>query len=361
MKHHINKLPFGYNQAQLEGKIFIILASIGAVFSLITTVVNIVLKLNILTIFIAFGTSLFSFSLLYYSQKKKDFVLASYIGVFTLEFIVYPMLWITNGGSSGPTPYFLIFNTVLIIVLLYKKNIKPIIFSHFLVIITLIYLEGKLPNLILKYPSKQAHTLDLNISLILVSSFLLILLLLVMQEYNRKINELSNTQDKLRVLSNTDELSGVYNRRFVMNKLSEHVNGISNLSVIMFDIDNFKRINDQYGHTYGDEVIRVVSRTLKDNIRIDDTIGRIGGEEFLILLNDADNDSAKLRAESLRLSIADIKWSIPDLSITVSGGVYSKEHSDTIDVVLDKVDMHLYEAKRKGRNIIISAINECPI
>ena len=124
------------------------------------------------------------------------------------------------------------------------------------------------------------------------------------------------------------------------------------VTVIMFDIDDFKIINDTYGHSIGDEVILGVSELLTLNTRENDIVGRIGGEEFLIVLSNANYGLALIIAEKLRLLISEKKWSKENLSVTVSGGVYTKEDTDTVEKTLEKVDVYLYKSKREGKNII---------
>ncbi len=90
------------------------------------------------------------------------------------------------------------------------------------------------------------------------------------------------------MISITDELSGVFNRRYIMNRLENEVQK-NKISVIMFDIDHFKEVNDNYGHSIGDRVIQKVSNVLKDNIRSTDSLGWIGREEFSSVINELED------------------------------------------------------------------------
>jgi diguanylate cyclase (GGDEF)-like protein len=125
------------------------------------------------------------------------------------------------------------------------------------------------------------------------------------------------------------------------------------LVALMLDIDHFKRINDSYGHPVGDVAIRALADVCTQEIRHEDVLGRLGGEEFAIVLTETDLDGALLVAERLRRAIADIR--IPTeqgvVAFTTSIGVAERLDTDaTIDSMLSRADMALYSAKRSGRN-----------
>ena len=129
-------------------------------------------------------------------------------------------------------------------------------------------------------------------------------------------------------------------------------NEVTGIGLIMMDIDYFKNINDTYGYSVGDEVIKVVSTVLSDNISNQDTIGRIGGEEFLIVMPGVVVEEAYDTTENLRASIEALSWDHVDMKVTISGGVYCKQYSESLDELLEKVDQQLYASKNKGRNQI---------
>jgi len=128
------------------------------------------------------------------------------------------------------------------------------------------------------------------------------------------------------------------------------------LAVLIFDIDYFKQINDNHGHGVGDEVLVELSRRVVHNVRSIDTVARLGGEEFLVLMPDTDESLASTVAERLRASVAREPFharSIGEegLGITISVGVAMFDRGkDGVDSVIKKADDALYEAKRSGRN-----------
>ncbi len=156
-------------------------------------------------------------------------------------------------------------------------------------------------------------------------------------------------------LSIIDELTQLYNRRKLFDifkvKMQEAREEKTTLSVAMFDLDNFKSINDQYGHLAGDLIIRELSSTIKDNIRYYDFAFRYGGEELLVLLYDADQVTATFICERIRKSFIAKKYEeIDGNNVTVSIGVSTLLPDDTADILIQRADDALYMAKSNGKN-----------
>jgi diguanylate cyclase (GGDEF)-like protein len=159
-------------------------------------------------------------------------------------------------------------------------------------------------------------------------------------------------QRDLARMATTDPLSGLLNRRAFFERADEvcsHAAAGSRLAAIMFDIDHFKRINDTYGHGVGDQVIRAVSSAAAS---LNEVAGRLGGEEYAILLRDRALPDAIAVAEQLRADIAalDIKSQGHTVKLSCSFGVDEWEFGDTIDDLLRRADVALYQAKSAGRN-----------
>jgi diguanylate cyclase (GGDEF)-like protein len=120
--------------------------------------------------------------------------------------------------------------------------------------------------------------------------------------------------------------------------------------VVLADIDDFKRINDRYGHEIGDEVILLASRTLRNSLRLPDLVGRWGGEEFLLVLPDAGLDAAV--AERIRYAVERhrVRAAGSDLQATMTFGVTQRRSGESLDACLERADQALYEGKRQGKN-----------
>ena len=171
-------------------------------------------------------------------------------------------------------------------------------------------------------------------------------------QYPEKI-ERANKQ--LNTIAITDALTGISNRGYISQRFSEMLKEAKRygheLSIVMFDIDFFKRVNDTKGHQVGDVVIRQISQTIQESIRECDLIGRYGGEEFLLILPHTNIAHGYQLAEHIRETISSLIWEDPDLKITISGGV-AEYNGESEEMLLLAADTQLYRAKSEGRDRI---------
>lgn len=189
-------------------------------------------------------------------------------------------------------------------------------------------------------------------------------------EYN---NHLALTNSRLEMLAITDQLTGAYNRRYIVSQLEQElaitVRHNLPLSIIMIDIDHFKNVNDQHGHHVGDEVLKEMVNVLTDCIRSSDIIGRYGGEEFIVIAPLTSLQEALILAERLRETVS--KWPFETtygfLKLTISLGVATNEskaehyHSSLVDRLLAMADAEMYRAKAQGRNRVSPTLLEAGI
>lgn len=175
--------------------------------------------------------------------------------------------------------------------------------------------------------------------------------------------------ERLKHIGLTDPLTGVHNRRYVERRLLEEIGRSQRqgyaLSCLYIDIDHFKQINDCLGHQAGDEVLRGIAGRIKEKLRLSDALGRFGGEEFVVLLIDAELTAARHAAERIRQSVAGQPLLLSDgqtLDVTVSVGVASLlEHDEceaieaTAQKLVARADQALYLAKQGGRNKVVAA------
>ncbi len=171
-------------------------------------------------------------------------------------------------------------------------------------------------------------------------------------------DNLKESNQSLLQLSLTDPLTELNNRRHLMDLLEKEFERSLRthrpLALMMIDLDHFKRVNDNYGHQQGDNVLRTTAREIKRQLRQYDSAARFGGEEFAIILPDTLPKDAHLVAERIRKSISDIKFSgtISELRITTSIGISALPHSkiNTIEDLIRLADDALYTSKDNGRN-----------
>jgi diguanylate cyclase (GGDEF)-like protein len=179
------------------------------------------------------------------------------------------------------------------------------------------------------------------------------------------IEQIDDKEKALRLLAATDVLTGLPNRReFMARGLDEILRARrynSHVCVMMMDIDHFKKVNDTWGHAVGDDVIRQVACVIRDVCRLVDVIGRIGGEEFAMLLGQTDTEGALIVAERLRETVAGCAVSLAGgqtLSVSISIGVAAMtQEDDDLSHLLARADAALYEAKQRGRNRVCLAMS----
>ncbi|QHF07872.1 sensor domain-containing diguanylate cyclase [Pseudomonas fragariae (ex Marin et al. 2024)] len=168
------------------------------------------------------------------------------------------------------------------------------------------------------------------------------------------ITDLKRVEQELRALSVTDVLTGAYNRRYFQDRMQAELKRIDrhggNLSIIMLDIDHFKRINDRFGHAAGDQVLKAISEKISQRLRSDDVFCRLGGEEFMVICPGTRGAQAYQLALSLREELRNQAIEGVDQVVTGSFGIASWREGEGIDEMLLRADSGVYAAKQAGRD-----------
>lgn len=184
------------------------------------------------------------------------------------------------------------------------------------------------------------------------------LLRAALRDRNRKLEQ---ALDKVNRLAVTDELTGAYNRRYLLEVLAKQKaladRGNLRFSLCFFDLDHFKKINDELGHAAGDEVLKNVAAITQRIIREGDYLSRYGGEEFVVVLVATVAAEAEVVAERIRVTIEgqSFRQVDPQLRVTISLGCTEFRRNESLDAMLARADQAMYKAKKKGRNTIVSA------
>jgi len=169
------------------------------------------------------------------------------------------------------------------------------------------------------------------------------------------------SEARLRELATTDPLTGALNRRRLFELASDETRRAERygrpLCFAMLDLDHFKKVNDRYGHTAGDEALKIVAAAVRAGLRNLDLLARYGGEEFAVVLPETTLETARAAIDRIRAAVAALRLDVGGAAVrlTLSGGVVTWRPGETPDAVLDRADAALYEAKRRGRNQVIAA------
>ncbi|MGM0593947.1 MAG: diguanylate cyclase, partial [Pseudomonadota bacterium] len=176
------------------------------------------------------------------------------------------------------------------------------------------------------------------------------------------MTERKRLEEELRRLATTDSLTGVANRRHFISITADEVTRCTRqahpLSFLMVDVDHFKSVNDTYGHGIGDDALKRLAQTLTESMRPHDTVGRLGGEEFAIVLPEADAEEALAVAERLRQAVSEIVLDTDkgplQFTCSIGAATYGAQ-DDGIESLMNRADDALYAAKTGGRNRVVRA------
>ena len=177
------------------------------------------------------------------------------------------------------------------------------------------------------------------------------------RDLSKKNQQLTRANERITELLDSDTLTGVKNRRYISNAIDQMISfsdrhNLSGFCLIMFDIDHFKKANDQFGHDLGDQVLIEVTRLFSQQLRKEDTLARFGGEEFIILLVNQDLVASAVVAEKLR-SVLENREMPHGKRVTASFGVSQYHPGSSKEELLKTADEAMYAAKRSGRNRVV--------
>lgn len=364
MKLHIQRFLLDKNEFSLEHRILNVAIAIGAFLCLFSAHTNHLLDLGAVTVVTSAMCGLLLLFCGYISVYKKNYHLAAYMTLTVIVIIVLPIMHFSNGGIFGSIPYFMVMLSGVISIVF--KGTKKIVFTagYIFAISMLVLIEYNIPDMVVEYKSYSAKFVDVTLSIYLALIFNAVLFNVVAanhghermraEELNRLLIE---EKQRLERLSIIDGLTNIYNHRFIVDYLEKEMDNCKKkdgvLTVIFLDIDNFKIINDNHGHLFGDYVLKRISETITGNLRGTDLVGRYGGEEFLIVLPCKSLEVGYIIADRIREEISLLEWE-NNIHVTVSGGV-AEFDDEKLHELLDKADDLLYKAKKLGKNRIEKA------
>ena len=300
------------------------------------------------------GIILFFLSL--WGLKTKKTKLFATVSISCTALVFFPLMFFANAGLHGGMPYYFVVAIVCIALALRGKTRIIVLIITLLDYSSLFFTYHYYPELFIPMSHEDAFV-DQLCSMLIASLVLFAFSFIVSkQNYHdrHKIEQLSLLYERQ---ANTDELTGLFNRRYFNNFLKLAILTLGDtgkLHIAMFDIDDFKYVNDKYGHPFGDTVLKKFANILLDCISDGIVACRYGGEEFLLLIPKKNQDEAlALVQEILKRTREQIQLK-DDKFVTVSAGFMTCTDEMTYDVLLQEVDRKLYTAKSSGKNCVVS-------
>lgn len=343
-------------QVPLEKRItyaMVIFAMMGELFGFVE---SLFLRLPLVAILLPLASFFFLLLLSIWGFKTKNTGLFAKVSIGICALVLFPVMFLANSGVDGGMVFYLMLTLVCIALVLHGKT-RIIFFTlSLLEDVGLFLVYHWFPNIFI-HMSEQDAFVDTVCSLV-ISCIILFFFSYTVSKQNlhdrEKIQYLSDLYQKQ---ANTDELTNLFNRRYFHSFLKlaiATVGDSGSLHIAMFDIDDFKQVNDKYGHPYGDVVLREFGRILQAKESLGATACRYGGEEFLLLIPKKSRDEAldivRQILEETRNSIE-----IPDgKNITVSAGFITCRETMSFEKVMESVDKNLYLAKKAGKDRLIS-------
>ncbi|NLL62917.1 MAG: GGDEF domain-containing protein [Ruminococcaceae bacterium] len=336
---------------------FAALGGIGAsTLATIASAISKVGKLGLSVCFVCIALFAITFIAFRITKKLTICIIACLVG---LNGLIFPALYLTCGGITGGMPIYFVMGLVFTVLMLDSKEMIIMLGLESIWYIIVFYYSyvnrDYLSEYFFQMPVESMY-LDQAMDFFIVgfSTSILVKALAIAFEYQQ--NCTNKLLKQLEELSIKDPLSCTYNRRFLLKYIESGIekNKKTNtpLSIIMFDIDNFKKVNDDYGHLIGDEVIKGIAEILIKNCRNYDVVARYGGEEFLLVMPGASVRTAFDRAEKIRKKVEKARF-VKEIEhpITVSCGIAEYLPTfKTVEEFIGVADKFLYIAKKSGRN-----------
>lgn len=294
------------------------------------------------------GMAFITTLLWYLGRWQGRCYLATVMLLFVLILCLLPAIYLANGGISGPALMYALVVIAYCYGVLKPKSIEKLLLITLALTLPLplMYLEFHRPQWIYWYDGLGLQMLDLWVSFFLCATLLVAVVAGHVRRFKQELRRAQRLADELERLAQYDGLTNIFNHRATFEYARQQMLADQPMSVIIFDLDYFKQINDTYGHPFGDEVLVAFAKVLSDNA--EGVVGRIGGEEFMLICQTSSERVMERIMQTIRA-----KWQQVDLDnqpITFSAGIATRKPADTLESLWQRADEALYFAKHNGRN-----------
>ena len=342
----------------LDRRISFAMILCGTVGCLSGFVESIMVEMPFLAQFLHLISAVFLIILLVWGYCSRHNTLFSFITIAIFSWFLFPAMLFANGGFSGGMPFYLLISSICIALAL-KGKLRIILF-----VITLIenlclgIFYFNFPQYFIEIESITA-SYDICTSLTISYAIIFFFAYIVSKQNTHDRAQIEYYSELYEKQANTDELTQLYNRRYFKNFLELAFSSLGdsgNLHIVMFDLDDFKYVNDKFGHLAGDHILVQFSEILKAECKNGIVACRYGGEEFMLIIPSSDRQSAIAVAERIRTKTSETIFCEEKHPITVSAGFVTYTNRYSYESVLEAVDKNLYTAKKTGKNKIIHEI-----
>lgn len=260
-----------------------------------------------------------------------------------MAWVIFPIIWLNSHGALGSMPLYSLF---LLVILVYALDnrwriIVPLV--YLIEILLLFKLQLYQPSLFEMFSDYEMIIRNLLISYVIVSIMIFILILILRKHFEA-------IQTTLIQMAITDDLTGVHNRRYLIDSLvhlkTNHKNTATDFALLFADINDFKHINDTYGHDVGDKVLQCLGTTLNENLRPSDICGRYGGDEFVVIFPNTSIEDAKAISDRLLTQFNNNLKTIIDQPVGLAFG-FTTGNDKSVEAILKREDERMYQAKIK--------------
>lgn len=354
-----------YTLYSLEDRIYHIVLDVAVFISVATVTVGLILRSPASSVISSAVVLLYIIILQYITMRHPQYSdTCRLLLVVGLNVLLFPASFFASGGINSGFILFYLLGLAMCAILL-RGNLGGIVFVISIVLMELSVTMSTLFPQYVQTMSATQHRQSMKVILLLSGLALYSIVLLILRAYYKERRHNEELMQKLRELSIRDSLSGLFNRRELFRRLElmygdmpkERTETLTRDGhyIAMFDVDNFKKLNDTYGHSFGDKVLIDVSRVLHDVARPKhgEITSRYGGEEFVTVLTAENLDAAFERVDEARRKIAALRWDEnPEVRVSISGGLLSCEENPDLTQAMHDVDALLYRAKAAGKDQI---------
>lgn len=288
--------------------------------------------------------------LTYIGYKYKKIEIVIIIMSCIINLFVFPYIFLTTGALYSCVPMFFVMGCVIAAPMLSGK--KRMILWLIQMIVYVGVISVCFFNEDISYLRPQhVHIMMLLFSFVLVAFYVFVSTVMVTNQYDKERKKVEKLNELLEELANQDPLTKLYNRRYLTDFLDKKVeNKDSEFCIVLIDLDDFKKVNDQYGHGIGDDVLIGFANVITSLLDDGDFVCRFGGEEFMIYSDTSEEQYLKAHLEKLGNAFTTYCMEKLNIKVTFSAGVAFYKGEKQITDLFNKADIMLYEAKRQGKN-----------